>query len=40
MTARDGLPDGFTVDTVIPYSTLLADHRAGENSIFVYPWCG
>ena len=37
---RNGLPDGFTLDTVIPYSTLLADHRAGANSIFVYPWCG
>ncbi len=40
VTARNGLPEGFTLDTVIPYSTLLADHRAGANSIFVYPWCG
>ena len=39
VTARNGLPDGFTADTVISFSTLLADHRAGENSIFVYPWC-
>ena len=39
VTPRDGLPEGFTLDTVIPYSTLLADHRAGDNSIFVYPWC-
>jgi len=39
VTPRNGLPDGFTLDTVIPYSTLLADHRAGDNSIFVYPWC-
>jgi hypothetical protein len=23
----------------IPFSVLLADHRAGENSLFVYPWC-
>ncbi len=40
VTARNGLPEGFTLDTVIPYSTLLADHRAGDDSIFVYPWCG
>lgn len=40
VTPRNGLPEGFTLDTVIPYSTLLADHRAGENSVFVYPWCG
>jgi len=36
---RNGLPDGFTLDTVIPFSTLLADHRAGADSIFIYPWC-
>jgi len=40
VTPRNGLPEGFTLDTVIPYSTLLADHRAGTDSIFVYPWCG
>jgi hypothetical protein len=28
-----GVPDP------IPFSTLLADHRAGSNSLFVYPWC-
>jgi hypothetical protein len=39
VTPRNGLPEGFTADTVIPFQTLLADHRAGENSIFVYPWC-
>jgi hypothetical protein len=37
---RDGLPEGVTLDTVIPFQTLLADHRAGADSIFVYPWCG
>ena len=37
---RDGLPEGVTLDTVIPFHTLLADHRAGDDSIFVYPWCG
>lgn len=28
-----GVPDP------IPLSILLADHRAGSNSLFVYPWC-
>jgi hypothetical protein len=37
---RNGVPAGFTLDTVIPFSTLLADHRAGSDSIFIYPWCG
>ena len=37
---RNGLPEGFTLDTVIPFQTLLADHRAGDKSIFLYPWCG
>jgi hypothetical protein len=23
----------------LPLSVVLADHRAGENSLFVYPWC-
>ncbi|MFQ6171854.1 hypothetical protein ACK8HX_09630 [Oryzobacter sp. R7] len=36
---RNGLPEGFTLDTVIPFQTLLADHRAGDDSIFIYPWC-
>ena len=40
VTPRNGLPEGFTLDTVIPYSALLADHRAGADSVFVYPWCG
>ena len=37
---RNGLPEGFTFDTVIPFHTLLADHRAGDDSLFIYPWCG
>jgi len=37
---RDGLPAGFTLDTVISFPTLLADHRAGADSIFIYPWNG
>ena len=28
------------VPNPIPYSMLLADHRAGGISTFVYPWCG
>lgn len=27
------------LDTVLPLSVVLADHRAGDNSLFVYPWC-
>ncbi len=23
----------------LPLSVILADHRAGDNSLFVYPWC-
>ena len=39
VTPRDGLPEGFTLDTAIDFQTLIADHRAGDDSIFVYPWC-
>ena len=39
VTPRDGLPEGVTLDTVLPFSVVLADHRAGESSTFVYPWC-
>ena len=39
VTPRDGLPEGITLDTVLPFSLILADHRAGDDSIFVYPWC-
>ena len=28
-----GLPDP------IPFRVVLADHRAGDASLFVYPWC-
>ena len=27
------------VPNPIPLSLLLADHRAGDGSAFVYPWC-
>ena len=23
----------------LPFSLILADHRAGDNSVFLYPWC-
>ena len=23
----------------LPLSVVLADHRAGANSLFIYPWC-
>ena len=28
-----GLPDP------LPLSVVLADHRAGDDSLFLYPWC-
>ena len=28
-----------SVPNPVPFSVLLADHRAGGNSIFIYPWC-
>ncbi|WP_332666709.1 hypothetical protein [Aeromicrobium sp.] len=31
--------DLATVPDPVPLSVLLADHRAGANSLFVYPWC-
>jgi hypothetical protein len=27
------------VPNPIPFSLLLADHRAGDSSAFLYPWC-
>jgi len=23
----------------LPRSVVLADHRAGDDSLFIYPWC-
>src|SRR5690349_2522869 len=31
--------DISAVPDPIPLPLLLADHRAGSNSLFVYPWC-
>lgn len=38
VTVRDGA-DISGVPDPIPFSLLLADHRAGDESLFVYPWC-
>ena len=38
VTVRDGA-DISAVPDPIPLSVVLADHRAGDNSLFVYPWC-
>jgi hypothetical protein len=38
VTVRPGA-DISGVPNPIPFSLLLADHRAGESSAFVYPWC-
>lgn len=38
VTVRPGA-DISSVPNLIPFSVLLADHRAGQNSLFVYPWC-
>jgi hypothetical protein len=38
VTVRPGA-DISGVPNPIPFSLLLADHRAGSGSAFVYPWC-
>ena len=38
VTVRAGA-DISGVPNPIPFSLLLADHRAGDGSAFVYPWC-
>jgi hypothetical protein len=38
VTVRPGA-DISMVPNPIPLSIVLADHRAGDNSLFVYPWC-
>ena len=38
VTVRPGA-DISGVPDPIPLSLLLADHRAGDSSLFVYPWC-
>jgi len=38
VTVRPGA-DIAAVPNPIPFPVLLADHRAGSASLFVYPWC-
>ncbi len=38
VTVRPGA-DLSGVPDPLPLSVVLADHRAGSNSLFVYPWC-
>jgi len=38
VTVRDGA-DISDVPNPIPLKVVLADHRAGDGSLFVYPWC-
>jgi hypothetical protein len=35
---REGT-DVSALPNPLPFSVVLADHRAGENSLFIYPWC-
>ena len=38
VTARPGT-DVSALPSVLPFSVVLADHRAGDSSLFIYPWC-
>ncbi len=38
VTPREGTDVGSLPDP-LPLSVVLADHRAGDDSLFVYPWC-
>ena len=35
---REGT-DVAALPSVLPLSVVLADHRAGDESLFLYPWC-
>lgn len=35
---REGT-DVASLPDPLPLSVILADHRAGEASLFIYPWC-
>jgi hypothetical protein len=34
-----GTTDVTALPDPLPLSVVLADHRAGSSSLFVYPWC-
>ena len=38
VTPRAGT-DVASLPDPLPLSVVLADHRAGDKSLFVYPWC-
>jgi hypothetical protein len=38
VTPRPGT-DVSALPDPLPLSVVLADHRAGDNSLFIYPWC-
>ena len=38
VTPRAGT-DVAALPDPLPLSVVLADHRAGANSLFIYPWC-
>jgi hypothetical protein len=38
VTPRAGT-DVAALPDPLPLSVVLADHRAGDSSLFVYPWC-
>jgi hypothetical protein len=39
VTPRAGT-DVASLPDPLPLRVVLADHRAGDDSLFVYPWCG
>ena len=39
VTPRAGT-DVASLPDPLPLNVVLADHRAGSNSLFIYPWCG
>jgi len=38
VTPREGT-DVASLPDPLPLSVVLADHRAGDESLFIYPWC-
>jgi hypothetical protein len=38
VTPRPGT-DVASLPDPLPFAVVLADHRAGDESLFVYPWC-
>jgi hypothetical protein len=37
--APRGGTDVASLPAVLPLRVVLADHRAGSSSLFIYPWC-